>query len=125
MGPTGHRVFRLRSLPPHSRPSIVELFDDSLEFQLVGPTFGIAHPTGYPLYVIVADSGVACFAIGNWAWRMNILSALFGAIAVGLLFALTRRMVTTLDGSTQPVGRAGCSAELWPGFGLVEPGDHR
>jgi len=33
-------------------PSLVELFDDSLEFQVVAPTFGIAHPTGYPLYVI-------------------------------------------------------------------------
>ena len=27
-------------------PSIVAFFDDTLEFQLVGPTFGIAHPTG-------------------------------------------------------------------------------
>jgi len=34
-------------------PSVVELFDDSLEFQLVLPTFGIAHPTGYPLYTLL------------------------------------------------------------------------
>ena len=98
-------------------PSIVELFDDSLEFQLVGPTFGIAHPTGYPLYVILGGIWSRLLGIGNWAWRMNILSALFGAIAVGLLFALTRRMVTTLDG--RPNQWAGLAAAVSFGLGSV------
>jgi hypothetical protein len=98
-------------------PSIVELFDDSLEFQLVGPTFGIAHPTGYPLYVILGGLWSRLLPIGNWAWRMNALSALFGAIAVGLLFALTRRMVTTHDG--RPNQWAGLAAALCFGLGSV------
>ena len=34
-------------------PSVVTLFDDSLEFQLVTYQLGIAHPTGYPLYTIL------------------------------------------------------------------------
>ena len=33
-------------------PTVATVFDDSLEFQLVLPTLGIAHPTGYPLYTI-------------------------------------------------------------------------
>ena len=70
----------------YSAPSIVALFDDSLEFQLVGPTFGIAHPTGYPLYVIL--SGIwsrVLLPVGNWAWRMNLFSALCAAITLALL----------------------------------------
>ena len=98
-------------------PSIVELFDDSLEFQLVGPTFGIAHPTGYPLYVILGGLWSRLLPFGNWAWRMNILSALFGAVAVGLLFALTRRMVTERDG--RPNQWAGLAAALSFGLGAV------
>lgn len=75
-------------------PGIVEFFDDTLEFQLVLPTFGIAHPTGYPLYTILG--GVwsrVLFPFGEWAWRVNVLSALFGGAAVGLGCALTQHIV--------------------------------
>jgi hypothetical protein len=78
-------------------PSIVELFDDTLELQLVGPTFGLAHPTGYPLYVIL--SGLwsrLLLPIGNWAWRMNLFSALAAAITVGLVTVTARRLTSDL-----------------------------
>lgn len=65
-------------------PGIVELFDDTLEFQVVGPTFGIAHPTGYPLYILLGGLwSRLLFPIGEWAWRMNFFSAVCGAIAMG------------------------------------------
>lgn len=79
-------------------PSIVELYDDSLEFQLVGPTLGIAHPTGYPLYTVLgAFWSRMLFPIGNWAWRMNLLSALAAAITVGLLFLITQRLTVQVS----------------------------
>jgi hypothetical protein len=97
-------------------PSIVELFDDSLEFQLVGPTLGIAHPTGYPLYVAAgALWSRVFFPLGNWAWRMNLFSALFGALTVALLFHLTTRLVTHAD--ERPNLWAGLAAALT--FGLA------
>ncbi|MBX3000048.1 MAG: DUF2723 domain-containing protein [Caldilineaceae bacterium] len=74
-------------------PSLVALYDDSLEFQLVGPTFGIAHPTGYPLYTLLGGLWSRLFfPFGNWAWRMNIFSAVAGAATVALLFLLARRV---------------------------------
>lgn len=74
-------------------PSIVELFDDSLEFQLVGPTFGIAHPTGYPLYTLLGGIwSRLLFPFGNWAWRMNMLNALAAATAVWLVYLLGARL---------------------------------
>ncbi len=78
-------------------PSIVELYDDSLEFQVVGPTLGIAHPTGYPLYTLLGGLwSRVLFPFGNWAWRMNLLSALAGAWTVALLFLLTQRVAQAL-----------------------------
>ncbi len=92
-------------------PSIVELFDDSLEFQLVGPTFGIAHPTGYPLYSLLGGLwSRVIFPFGHWAWRMNLFSALAAATAVLLIFWLARRLVTTSNG--QPNQWAGLAAAL-------------
>jgi hypothetical protein len=78
----------------------VALFDDSLEFQLVLPTFGIAHPTGYPLYTLLGGVWSRLLPFGNWAWRVNLFSALAAAGAVALVFVLARRL---LEG-TQPGG---------------------
>ena len=75
-------------------PSIAVLFDDSLEFQLVLPTFGIAHPTGYPLYTLLGGLWNLLVPVGNWAWRAVLLSALSGAATVALVFMVTRRLIT-------------------------------
>ena len=80
-------------------PGIVELFDDSLEFQLIGPTFGIAHPTGYPLYTVVGGLWIRIlFPIGNWAWRMNVFSALAAGMTVGMVSAIAQRLATDWHG---------------------------
>ena len=76
-------------------PSIAALFDDSLEFQLVLPTFGIAHPTGYPLYTILGGLWNQFFPVGNWAWRTNLFSALTGAVAVALVYVTAHRLVAS------------------------------
>lgn len=93
-------------------PSITELYDDSLEFQLVGPTFGIAHPTGYPLYILL--SGLwsrVLFPFGNWAWRMNLFSALAAGVTIGLLFALAQRLIAQTIGAK--------TATIWPALATV------
>ncbi|MCE7980524.1 MAG: DUF2723 domain-containing protein [Caldilinea sp. CFX5] len=93
-------------------PSITELYDDSLEFQLVGPTFGLAHPTGYPLYILL--SGLwsrVLFPFGNWAWRMNLFSALAAATTSGLLFALAQRLISQTVPAKTPI--------LWPALATV------
>ena len=74
-------------------PSIVRFDDDSLEFQLVGPTLGIAHPTGYPLYTLLGGLwSRVLFPVGNWAWRMNLFSAVAGAVTVGLIYVFIQRV---------------------------------
>ena len=84
-------------------PGIVELFDDSLEFQLVAPTFGIAHPTGYPLYTILGGLwSRLLFPIGNWAWRMNLFSALSAASAIVLIYFCANRLVSRNNPSIWP-----------------------
>ncbi len=66
---------------------------DSAEFQHVAYTLGIAHPTGYPLYLILGKIFTTLNPVGNIAYRMNVLSALLGAGAA-LLFFLNARLLT-------------------------------
>lgn len=48
---------------------------------------GIAHPPGYPLYVLLGYV-VSHLLPGEVAWRVNALSAFWGAAAVAMLFVL-------------------------------------
>jgi len=68
---------------------------DPGEFQFAAWNFGLAHATGYPLYLIVG--GVWQHLLGivnvNPAHALNMLSAILGAAAVGLLFVLVVRWI--------------------------------
>ena len=71
-------------------------FWDTAEFQAIGPVLGIAHPTGYPAYTLLAWlASVVLQPLGTEAFRANLLSALLMAFAVGSLAVavtlLTRR----------------------------------
>ena len=73
-------------------PSVVTLFDDSLEFQLVTYQLGIAHPTGYPLYTLLGKL-FTFLPIGNVAFRVNVMSAVFAAGTVSLVYLLIVQLV--------------------------------
>ncbi len=75
-------------------PTVATVFDDSLEFQVVLPSLGIAHPTGYPLYTLLGWA-FSHLPIGDLAFRVNLLSALAGAASVGVLFLVARRLGST------------------------------
>jgi hypothetical protein len=68
-------------------PSVGEA--DTLEFQVVAAKLGVAHPTGYPLYVLLTKA----FTLLPWknvAWRVNLASAVFATLAVLVLYDLLR-----------------------------------
>lgn len=61
---------------------------DPGEFQFAAWNFGVAHATGYPLYLMLGGIWQRLLGIVgiNPAHALNMLSAVFGAAAVGLLF---------------------------------------
>ncbi len=72
---------------------------DSFEFQVVSYTLGIAHPTGYPLYILLGKLATL-LPIGNVAYRVNLISPLFASLAVVCLYLclahLTRHRAASL-----------------------------
>ncbi len=76
---------------------------DTAEFQALGPTLGIAHPTGYPAYTLLLWlASVVLQPFGEPAFRANLLSALLtagaAAFAAIALIQLTRRTAIALAG---------------------------
>ena len=71
-------------------PSVATLFDDSLEFQVVLPTLGIAHPSGYPLYTLLGKLFTFLLPFRDPAGRVNLFSALAAAVAMGLFYLVAQ-----------------------------------
>jgi hypothetical protein len=81
----------VRSLAP------TVLLGDGGEFQFVAWLPGIAHPTGYPLYTLLGWLFSRVFALGEVAWRVNLFSALTGAVAVGIVYLIAYQLTTSLQ----------------------------
>ncbi len=64
---------------------------DTFEFQVVAPQLGIAHPTGYPLYLLLGKL-FTLLPIKSVAWRLNFGTMVYGLVAVSLLFVLGYRL---------------------------------
>jgi hypothetical protein len=73
------------------------LWGDSAEFQFAAWLGGFAHPTGYPLYLILGWLWSHIVPLGEPAYRMNLFSALWGGTATALLSLLVMRLLRFVD----------------------------
>lgn len=83
-------------------------FWDSGELIAAAHGLGIPHPPGAPLFVLLAHVWAAVVPVGAYAWRVNALTALAGAIGIAC-FALAvhealRRDAALGDGVMAEIG---------------------
>lgn len=70
----------------------IPAYRDSGDLAVAAYTYGIAHPTGYPLYVIIGKLFTFFIPMGNVAYRLNIMSAVFSGLTVGLVFLILQKI---------------------------------
>ncbi|HFQ94380.1 MAG TPA: DUF2723 domain-containing protein, partial [Anaerolineae bacterium] len=85
---------------------------DTFEFQVVIPKLGIVHPTGYPLYLLLAKL-FTFLPFGSVAWRINLGTAVFALLALAILYLLLYRL--TVNPVTAVLGAVvtGLTVTLW------------
>lgn len=88
----------------------VAAYRDSGEMVTAAKTLGVAHPPGYPLYVIAAKAATF-LPLGNPSYRLNVFSALAVALATALLALWLSAFVPTVV--------AGLTALLWAQSSLL------
>lgn len=64
---------------------------DSGELVAVAKTLGIAHPTSYPLYIIIAHL-FTLIPFGTVAWRVNLFSAITQTASLVVFFLIVFRL---------------------------------
>ncbi len=65
---------------------------DTFEFQVVAPQLGIAHPTGYPLYLLLGKLWTEIIPFGAVAWRLNVGTAVYALLALIFLYLIAARL---------------------------------
>ncbi|MHB9154556.1 MAG: glycosyltransferase family 117 protein [Endomicrobiales bacterium] len=86
--------------------------DDSGELAGAGATLGTAHSPGYPLYTLAAKAAVTALPFGNPAFRVNLVSAVFIALAALVVFLVSH-------GITRSTPAAAAAALTFAFSGLV------
>ena len=71
---------------------------DSGELSAAAFCLGVPHGSGYPLYVLLGK-GFCLLPFGDVGFRMNLMSAVFGVLAVGLVYSLIWRMTGSKVGA--------------------------
>ncbi|MBA2292936.1 MAG: DUF2723 domain-containing protein [Gemmatimonadales bacterium] len=104
-------------------PSVT--FWDAGEFIAAAHGLGIPHPPGTPLFILLAHVWGLLIPFGEYAFRLNLLSAVCGAIAAGCWFlvahsVMERRMASLGDPVERvlPLG-AGAAAASFTAFGFT------
>ena len=88
------------------------LYGDSAEFQTLAATLGVAHPSGYALYLLLAKVFTR-LPWENIAWRVNLLSAVMGALALMGLYWMIRRLGGSLSGAILGAVMVGIGRTFW------------
>jgi hypothetical protein len=105
--PRGQRVTQIRWYPPASIiaagfPMLVylrtlcptvHLSADNASLATAAYTLGIVHANGYPTYLLLANV-FTWIPVGEVAYRVNLMSAVFGAATIALLYHLCWRIVS-------------------------------
>ncbi|MFN4984517.1 MAG: protein O-mannosyl-transferase family, partial [Ignavibacteria bacterium] len=85
------------------------MYTDAGELAAVAHTFGVAHPTGYPLFTLITH----CWTlIWQGVYGLNVLAAVWVAASVGTLYLAQRALVGMIFGEeeTSSPARIACAA---------------
>jgi len=99
-------IFYLLTLAP------TILWNDSGELSTAVATLGIAHPTGYPLFILVGKIFIL-IPIGSVAYRLNLMSAILSSLTLVTLFLILNKLKKNTIVSIISVLVLGFSYTFW------------
>jgi hypothetical protein len=94
------------------------LGEDGPEFAAVARVFGVAHPTGYPLFTLLTR--VASLGAVENAWRVQLFVNLCAALAVAMAFLFFWRVAGSRVGAAAGAALLGLSPIWWAQATIIE-----
>ena len=85
---------------------------DMGEFVTTSATLGIAHNTGYPLLILIGKT-FTFLPVGDTAYRVNLMSAVFTALAVAVVFGIIHDLTDDLIASAAGALTLAFASTVW------------
>lgn len=85
---------------------------DMGEFVTASATLGIAHNTGYPLLVLIGKA-FTFLPMGDTAYRVNLMSAVFTALAVSVVFGIIHDLTDDMIASAAGALTLAFASTVW------------
>jgi hypothetical protein len=85
---------------------------DSGELTVAAYRLGVAHPPGYPLFTLLGKL-FTLLPVGSIAWRVNLLTAVLGAVAAAVLVRATWKLTRCLGAGLFAGGMFAFSPLVW------------
>lgn len=92
--------------------------EDSAEFITVAKTLGIAHPSGYPLYILIGKL-FTFLPFGSPAFQVNLMSAFFGSLTGAFLFLIFKKIIYCFNKKNLTVNNIFILEYLTPAVGAL------
>ncbi len=77
--------------------------EDSAELITSSYFLGIGHPPGYPLYIIISKIFSIIIPFGDIAWRINLVSAFFGALTAFFIYLFFKNFISEKNSDLSPI----------------------
>ena len=104
----------LRTLAPTA------MWYDMAELPAAAYYLGIAHHTGYPLYLLLGKL-FTFIPLGDIAYRVNVMSAVFATMTVVVVFFIVWDLTHRRGAATLAALTLGASSTLWANATVAEP----
>ena len=99
---TGLGVFLAAFIVYFKTMAATTSFWDCGEFIAISNILGIPHPPGYPLYAVIGRTMILLFPFfKEIAFRVNLLSPIFSAITIAMVYLLTVKLIVVWRGKPQ------------------------
>lgn len=85
---------------------------DMGEFVSTSATLGIAHNTGYPLLILLGKA-FTFLPVGDTAYRVNLMSAVFTALAIAVVFGIIHDLTDDITASAAGALTLAFASTVW------------
>ncbi len=88
-------------------------YGDAAELVTASYTLGVAHPPGFPLYMLLGKLFATCMPWGDVAHRYSLLMGLYGAGCVTVVCATLRCLGCAIGPAVAAASVLACSYDFW------------
>jgi hypothetical protein len=96
-------------------------FWDTAIFQAAPAVLGLTHPTGFPTYNILGWLWTTVLPLGGAAYELNLLTAVTGALGVGLVYVIARQVGAARLFAAAAALACGLMMAWWRTAGRADP----